>query len=574
MLRIIDAQRAAGVGRGALFTLGVTSLFASIAEAILLILLVSMAVSIGGGEHEIRARLPGVVLVMSRPTAFALASAAVVVRGALQALGAWVIARVNAAVVAYQERLACDLFLDASWHVQAGEREGHLLQLTTVNVARAGQAIVLLGAGILAAVNFLTLLVSALVLQAQVVLLLAGSVAALGLALRPLIVATRRSSKAQATANLDFAGAVSEMVGLALEVRTMHVGRAMGERIAAFIDEVVRPYYRTRLLAGLQPVIYQSAAFATILLGVAVVALLGGSEKADLAATVLLLFRALQQSGALQSTYQTLNELVPFVDQFEDRIAEYRESIPAGVGGPCPVITSVSFEDVSFAYDEKPVVDGLSFEITAGEIIGIAGRSGAGKSTLVQLLLRLRPPSTGRFLVNGEPVEAIALESWYERTGVVPQDSRLFSGTVEENIAFFRPISSERVREVARLARIADDIESWPLGYDTPVGERGGAKLSGGQRQRISFARALANKPEILVLDEPTSALDSKSEALVRETLRSLAGQVTVLIVAHRRSTLAVCDRIMLIEDGKLATFDTPQRLFADGLVGDDMALG
>lgn len=573
MRRVIDAQRQAGVGRGTLSSLVGTALVASVAEAVLLIVLVSMAVGIGSGEDDVRARLPGLVLVVSRPMAFAIAGVAVAVRGGLQALSAVILARANVTVVAYQERLACRMFLDASWSVQVGERDGHLLQLTTVNVARAGQAIMLLGAAILAAINFLTLLASALALEIRVVVLLAGSVAALALALRPLIVATRKSSAAQASANLDFAGAVSEMVGLALEVRTLHVGKAVNTRIAGFIDAVVQPYYRTRLLASMQPVIYQTSAFVTILLGVAVVALLGGSNRADLAATVLLLFRALQQSGTLQSTYQALNELVPFVNQFDDRIEEYRQSIPANVGEPCPPISRLSFSDVAFAYEDTPVVDGLGFEIEAGEIIGIAGRSGAGKSTLVQLLLRLRAPSRGRYLVNEQPVETIALESWYERTAVVPQDSRLFSGTVEENIAFFRSVSPEQIRDAARLARIADDVESWPLGYDTPVGERGGAKLSGGQRQRISFARALVNKPEILILDEPTSALDSASEALVRETLKSLDG-VTVFVVAHRRSTLAVCDRIMVIENGKLTAFDTPERVFAAGLVGTDMATG
>jgi ABC-type multidrug transport system fused ATPase/permease subunit len=567
---LLAAQRQAGVGRGTVPGLIVTSVFASLAEASLLIVLVSMAVSIGAGDHDIRARLPGMVLVLSRREAFALAGLAVVLRGALQATGAWLIARANTIVVRHQERLACELFLDASWSLQADEREGHLVQLTTVNVARAGQAIFLLGAAILAAVNFGTLLVSALALEPRVVLLLGAAVAALALALRPLILATRRSSSEQAQAGLDFAGAVSEMVGLALEVRTLHVGRAVGERISASIEDVVRPYYRMRLLAGLQPVLYQSSAFATILAGVAVVALLGGSEQADLAATVLLLFRALQQSGQLQSTYQALSELTPYVDQFEERIAEYRESAPSGGRLPCPHIAQVSFDAVSFAYDDHPVLDELTFDIAAGEIIGIAGRSGAGKSTLMQLLLRLRDPSGGRYLLNGQPVGDIDLESWYERTGVVPQESRLFSGTVEENIAFFRPITPERVREAARLARIADEIESWPLGYATPVGERGGAKLSGGQRQRISLARALAAHPEILVLDEPTSALDARSELLVRETLRSLAGEVTVLIVAHRRSTLSVCDRIMVIDRGRLAGFDTPERIIAAGLLGDD----
>ena len=205
----------------------------------------------------------------------------------------------------------------------------------------------------------------------------------------------------------------------------------------------------------------------------------------------------------------------------------------------------------------------VSFELHRGETVGIVGPSGSGKSTLVQLMLRLREPSQGHIQVDGRQVGTLSLDAWYQRVSFVPQEPRFFAGTVADNIRFFRDgIDDAAVRRAAKLANLEDEIESWPLHYDTPVGERGG-QLSGGQRQRLSIARALAKEPDVLVLDEPTSALDVRSESLIRETLRGLGSDTTVVVIAHRLSTLDVCDRIMVVKDGWIEGFDAPDRLEA-----------
>jgi ABC-type multidrug transport system fused ATPase/permease subunit len=166
-------------------------------------------------------------------------------------------------------------------------------------------------------------------------------------------------------------------------------------------------------------------------------------------------------------------------------------------------------------------------------------------------------------LVNGLPLTEVALDDWYRLVTFVSQDTRLFSGSVGDNIKFFRNASDDDVERAAKLAHIHDDIVSWPLGYDTPVGERG-SQLSGGQRQRLCIARALVEDPDIVVMDEPTSALDVKSESLMRDTLLALGGERTVFVVAHRLSTLSICDRIMVVLGGEMQGFDSPDRLEAD----------
>ncbi|MEZ5179680.1 MAG: ABC transporter ATP-binding protein [Acidimicrobiales bacterium] len=206
----------------------------------------------------------------------------------------------------------------------------------------------------------------------------------------------------------------------------------------------------------------------------------------------------------------------------------------------------------------------MSFNIHHGEAVGVIGPSGSGKSTLIQLVLRLRQPSTGRYLVGGVDAGELRDKDWFERVAFVPQDCQTVSDDVMENIRFFRPwISDEDVISAAKRAHVHEEILAMPDGYRTDLGSRGGG-LSGGQRQRVAIARALAGNPQLLVLDEPTSALDMRSESLVHETLTELQGSVTMLIIAHRLSTLKTCDRIIVMGSGRLQAFGERSQLEAD----------
>ncbi|MSV90237.1 MAG: ATP-binding cassette domain-containing protein, partial [Actinobacteria bacterium] len=203
----------------------------------------------------------------------------------------------------------------------------------------------------------------------------------------------------------------------------------------------------------------------------------------------------------------------------------------------------------------------LTFLIKTGEVVGVVGPSGAGKSTLVQLLLGLREPTSGAIEIDGINLRDVDRASWNSRVAFVAQDATLFTGTVADNIRFFRStVSDSDLRDAATQANLLNEIEHLPDGFDTFLGERG-TRLSGGQRQRLSIARALAGRPEFLILDEPTSALDSHSEALIRDTIASLRSKVTVVIIAHRMSTIDMCDRIIVIEQGQMTAFETPEVL-------------
>jgi subfamily B ATP-binding cassette protein MsbA len=214
---------------------------------------------------------------------------------------------------------------------------------------------------------------------------------------------------------------------------------------------------------------------------------------------------------------------------------------------------SIVFEDVGFAYEPgQPVLHDISLTIRQGQTTALVGGSGAGKSTLADLLARLQDPTEGRILLDGVDLREFTLESLRRHLVIVSQSTFLFHDTVRANIAYgLDDVPMDRIRWAAEKANALEFIDAMPDGFETVLGDRG-ERLSGGQRQRISIARALLRDPEILVLDEATSALDSVSERLVQESLEYLMEGRTVLVIAHRLSTVESADHLVVLEGGRI----------------------
>jgi ATP-binding cassette, subfamily B, bacterial HlyB/CyaB len=244
----------------------------------------------------------------------------------------------------------------------------------------------------------------------------------------------------------------------------------------------------------------------------------------------------------------------------EPRMNATRATLPAIRG-------DISFEHVSFRYriDGSAVLQDVSFNVTAGQVIGVVGPSGSGKSTVAKLVQRLYIPESGRVLVDGVDL-AMVDTAWLRRqVGVVLQENVLFNRSIRENIALSDPtMPLERVMQAAHLAGAHEFILEAPEGYDTIVGERG-TSLSGGQRQRIAIARALVTNPRILIFDEATSALDYESERIIQENMKRITQGRTVLIIAHRLSTVRRCDRIMSLDHGRLVEDGAHDELIKTG---------
>jgi len=232
---------------------------------------------------------------------------------------------------------------------------------------------------------------------------------------------------------------------------------------------------------------------------------------------------------------------------------------------PVQTSSSVSFNQVSFSYDQAPVLQNLSFTVGAGEKIALVGTSGAGKSTIVNLLVRFWDAGSGEVQIGGINIRDYTLHDLRARIAVVSQRSYIFNSTIGENILLGKPDATQaEVEAAARRAHLAQWIDTLPDGYDTAVGEMG-SKLSGGQQQRLSIARALLKDAPILILDEATSSLDVATEKEVNAAIREISQGRTVLIIAHRLSTVVEADEILVLDRGAIAERGTHEELLQAG---------
>ena len=321
---------------------------------------------------------------------------------------------------------------------------------------------------------------------------------------------------------------------------------------------------KSRFMTALGSAVWFDVGLLILVCGFAVLQLTSGDLITGTGATALIMVRVLALGRTLQFCRQQFHTLEPRVNIATGLLDDLRlHQVNFGTI-ELPIVTSVSARAVSYSYSPgDSVLRGISLEIQRGEVVGLVGPSGAGKSTLAQLLVGLRSPTEGEILVDGIPSEQLEPAARARAISYVPQDPRMIQASIADNIRFLRTdIDDETLRASAKAAHIHDEIMALPEGYETLMGARG-IGLSGGQVQRIALARALAGSPQVLVLDEPTSALDAVSERGLQQTIASLSGSMTMVIVAHRLSTLDSCSRIVVLEDGLVTADGTSAELLA-----------
>jgi len=461
-------------------------------------------------------------------------------------------ARISADVMSRLRDGLFTTFTRASWGEQARDKDGYLQELM-INQAQTAATGALSATDLVTSfLMFAALIISAFAINPGAAFVVIGAAIALALCLRPMQRVGRRRADAWSQASLNLASGVSEAVRLADVTKAFGVGEAERGRIAGLVHGVYQPYFHTRLLIRLVPGLYQSTMYVLVLGGLSFLYAVSSHGVASLGALILLLVRAGSYGQAVEGTYQSLLQSLPYLDRVRDAEDRYANSAAREGRRPLDVVETIVLEDVWFGYDRAhPVLRGAELAVLNGEATGIVGPSGVGKSTLIQILLGLRPPSRGRYLVNGADASAFAPEDWHRQFAYVPQEPQLLHASVTQNIRFFRDVDQADVERSARLAGIHDEIMQWPHGYETIIGQRADA-VSGGQKQRISLARALAARPTVLVLDEPTSALDAESERVVVESLAALKGELTLFVVTHRAFALKTCDRLLAVIDGVL----------------------
>jgi ABC-type multidrug transport system fused ATPase/permease subunit len=458
--------------------------------------------------------------------------------------------RVNSAL---RRDLARD-FLASSWAVQSRQQRGSLHHLVVQLPANATSLVFQASNAVAGGLSLTSLLVIAFVVDPLASLLVLAVLVVLGSLLFPLRRAVRARTRETLVHQNAYTTLVSEVEDLGLEINALGVSGPTADRLAASIENEMQAHRRVGLVAYAIPTVYTTLAYGAIVLAVLALDATSGDDIGSLATVMLVMLRSLTYGQQVQQGATAWSQLGPVAA----RIAALRDELRAS---PRPVGTrtidsleSVALDHVTFAYvGAESVLNDVSVSLSRGDVIGVVGASGAGKTTLVQLILGLHSPTSGRVVVDGVAVADIDPQCWHRLVTFVPQETRLLDGTIADNVRFLRAgISDDDVRRALDAAGLSLDGERFTDGIHTDLGAAG-RQFSGGQRQRLAIARALATDPSILVLDEPTSALDAASEEIVVETITRLRGRVTTIVVTHRDSTLAACDRVWSVEGGRVS---------------------
>ncbi len=377
---------------------------------------------------------------------------------------------------------------------------------------------------------------------------------------------SRAHSRAEGTASDVIRNVATVLVGAGEEPESVRVESLLDASVRADL-QARRVFTVTRVwMSGTVGLMTWGALLVGVVLAV----------RGDIRAGViyLVLFYASQVSAQLIESFMQIRQLSRGLGRAAKLVALV--NTPPEVvdvpGAPDLVVTdgAVRFEHVNFAYrQDRPLLHDFNLELRPGEHVGVVGPSGGGKSTITRLVLRLMDVNKGRILIDGQDVALCTQDSVRRAVSYVPQDPQMLHRSIAENIWYGQPgpIDMERVRAVALAAHVQEFVKDLPEGFDTVVGERG-LKLSGGQRQRVAIAQAMLKAAPVLILDEATSSLDSESERYVQEALWRLMSRSTALVVAHRLSTIAHLDRIIVIDTGKVVEVGTHRELLLAGPVG------
>ena len=376
----------------------------------------------------------------------------------------------------------------------------------------------------------------------------------------------RAHSRAEGTASDVIRNVVTVLVGAGEESESAKVEDLLATTVRADL-QTRRVFTVTRVwMGGTVGLMTWAALFLGVVLAV----------RGDIRAGVvyLVLFYASQVSAQLIESFMQFRTLSRGLGRAAKLVALVRtDPAVVDVPGAAELIVTegaVRFEAVSFAYNpERPLLKDFDLELQPGEHIGVVGPSGGGKSTITRLVLRLMDLDSGRILIDGQDIATCTQASVRRAVSYVAQDPQMLHRTIAENIWYGHPgpIRMDLVRRVANAAHVEEFVQALPEGYETVVGERG-LKLSGGQRQRVAIAQAMLKAAPVLILDEATSSLDSESERYVQEALWRLMASSTALVVAHRLSTIAHLDRIIVVEAGQVVEVGTHRELLLASPVG------
>jgi len=539
-----------------------------LADGILVVLVVRMALEAANVDVN-PVRIPFLGSSLGEGATIVVTIALVVFAAALHLLTSANAARLATEVLAAARRRAYKAHVDARWEHQQGERQGSLQE--TISMANTvSESSLAMAELITATLMVVTILGIALTVSAVSVGVVVVFAVLLTLLLRPLGRRVRSESRRSAETSVLLAEKLGEVTLVSRELRAFGVFGSVTADLDELNTEAAAARRRALFLSLYVWLLHSDIVVMFLVVAVSVIYGSRTVEFVGISTVALLVARALTAANQLQQSRNRLDELGPIVELFDDRISALDAEVKIFGDRELQSIGVLNLTDVSYEY--KPgerALDSVTLDLFMGESLGIIGPSGAGKTTLVKIIARLREATLGSVSADGCDVDEFSEASWTRIVAIVPQEPHLIEGTVRDNIRFYRDwIDDESLIAAARDANLLHEIERLPQGFATQLGPQGSG-VSVGQKQRLAIARALAGKPKFLILDEPTSALDPRSERSLRVTMENLRGSVALVMVTHRMSTVDVCDRLIVVDRGRIVASGSVDQIMGDESLHD-----
>lgn len=444
----------------------------------------------------------------------------------------------------------------ADWQHLIRFRRSDLLNLFHADCTRISNAAIQQVQGISLLMTAAVQIAIALVMNVPLTLFVLVSGGGFFLAFRPMMRRSKQCGQSIRSSALTFFAEIDDQISGMKEIRSYGIQQAQSERFRDAAELYRANYLELTRLTALPAMIYTIGSAVLVALAFFFAQAFLSVSAGQLIVIVYIFSRLWPVYTSLQSILQNVMTAVPVYQAMEETEHTLSQSacIPQPETAPLTLHREIRLSDVSFAYEgaDVPLMEHLELSVPACRVTALVGRSGAGKSTLVDLITGFLTPSAGQIRIDDTPLTPERMDAWRKCISYVPQEPLLLNGTVRENILRFHPeLTEEQLIRALQRAQAWDFVQRLPQGMDTFVGDRG-VRLSGGERQRIVLARALASNPALLVLDEATASLDYENEYLIRQVLRNLDKHITVLLIAHRISTIRSADHIIVLENGKI----------------------
>ncbi|MDO8592397.1 MAG: ABC transporter ATP-binding protein [bacterium] len=469
----------------------------------------------------------------------------------------------------YEEKTRGELFkltAEANWQYLLKQKLGHLETILVTNVRYGSVLLQYISDCLMMATSLLVFLLVAINISWLVTLITVALGGLIFFAFKPFLHKTRTLSRENEKINRQTSHHINENILGMKTIKVMSAGDKIVDKAKEYFKTLRELIVKTSFLSIATNALIQPIGLIFVFIIFAISYKTGIFNFAALAAIIYLIQRIFTYGQQLQTTFYVMTNSASYVDkmlEYRDEIIKNKE-IDSGTDS-FKFDNFLEFKNVSFYYDQaKQILNEVNFTVNKGEMIGLIGPSGAGKTTIVDIILRLFNPVKGEILLDGKNINKIDINEWRKNIGYVSQDIFLKNDTIANNIKFYNDAISDKEMEVAaKMSNIYDFIQSCPDKFASVIGERG-ILLSAGQRQRIVIARILARRPEILILDEATSALDNESEVQIQKVIENLKNKVTVLLIAHRLSTVMNCTKLLVLQDGEIKEQGSPEELLAD----------